>query len=110
MTGLPFIEIGLPDAERGLAFYREAFGWEVRGEGDARHFETADGPVGLHGGDDPSMVVYLPVPDLAPAIARVERAGGRVMGGVNDEPGFGRFATCADPQGVRFGQREKEPA
>ena len=103
----PFIEIGAPDADQVLSFFSAVMGWTVKDEGPQRWLDTPGGPVGAHGGDDPLAVVYLPVADLEAAIAAVRDNGGTVMGDINDEPGFGRFATCVDPQGVRFGLHQK---
>jgi predicted enzyme related to lactoylglutathione lyase len=44
----------------------------------------------------------LGVPDLDAEMADVTRLGGSAES-VNDEPGFGRFCICRDPEGIRFG-------
>ena len=107
MATWPFIEIGTGDAEGSRAFFADVMGWKVMGEGDQRYFHTPNGPIGLHGGGDAMMVVYFPVADLDAALGRVRAGGGDMKGQINDEPGFGRFATCVDPAGIRFGLHQK---
>jgi hypothetical protein len=51
---------------------------------------------------DPGICVFFGVPDLEKAIAKVKELGGEA-GEPTDEPGFGRFSFCKDPQGIRFG-------
>jgi len=47
--------------------------------------------------------IFFNVPDLMTAVARVKELGGETDAPGPDEPGFGRFCTCRDPQGIRFG-------
>ncbi|MFC6584377.1 VOC family protein [Sulfitobacter aestuariivivens] len=53
------------------------------------------------------MVPYLSVENIEVAVAKVKSAGGALMGEIADAPGYGRFATCTDPQGVRFGLHQE---
>ena len=67
-------------------------------------FETPSIQAGLHGNDpNPQFLIFFSVPDLDIAIARVRELGGEINESGNDEPGFGRFCSCRDPQGVLFG-------
>jgi hypothetical protein len=52
------------------------------------------------------FLVYFGVPDLEVAIADVNRLGGAAEI-PTDEPGFGRFCICRDPQGLRFGLHQR---
>ena len=67
-------------------------------------FETPGIKAGLHGNDTGyGTVVYFRVTDIEAAAARVRELGGKVEELGVDEPGFGRFYNCRDPQDVRFG-------
>jgi predicted enzyme related to lactoylglutathione lyase len=46
--------------------------------------------------------VFFGLADLEEAIADVSRPGGAAEA-PSEEPGFGRFCICRDPQGLRFG-------
>jgi uncharacterized protein len=65
--------------------------------------ETPGARGGLHD-DDPnhSIEIYFSVPDIETAVTRVRQAGGHADD-PRPEEGFGRFATCRDDQGARFG-------
>lgn len=107
VPGWPFIEIGTDEAEISRDFFSRVMGWPVAGEGEARYFDAPGGAVGLHGDDTPMMVVYFPVGDLEAGLSEVRSGGGEVVGDIDEEPGFGRFATCVDPRGVRFGLHQR---
>ena len=100
------MEIGTDDHGATKAFFAAVFDWSWKGEDERGWFENDSGPIGLHGGDAPMIVPYFPVADIDAAMERVRGAGGTVIGDVNREEGFGAFATCADPRGVRFGLHE----
>jgi len=48
---------------------------------------------------EPQFFIFFNVPDLMTAVARVKELGETDAPGP-DEPGFGRFCTCRDPQGL----------
>lgn len=110
MAGPDFIEIGTDNRDATSAFFADVMGWtwESMGEGPSGYFTDGTRMVGLHEEETPCMVPYLAVDDIDAAVARTESAGGSLMGSIADAPGFGRFATCADPRGVRFGFHQKE--
>ena len=100
-----FIELGSADAERSAAFFQRVFAWDFHpmGEGGG-WFQTPTIRVGLHGADpQPQIYVFFNVPDLEQAMARVRDAGGEAEPPQAETPGFGRFSSCRDPQGIRFG-------
>jgi predicted enzyme related to lactoylglutathione lyase len=100
-----YIEIGAGDAGKARAFLGELFGWDfhVMGTGPEGWFQTPSLKAGVHGNDaDPGILVFFSVPDLEAAIAKTRELGGEA-GDPTDEPGFGRFSICRDPQGIRFG-------
>jgi uncharacterized protein len=104
-----YIEIGVSDASKSRAFLEQMFGWEFHpfGLGAEGWFQTPSLKAGIHGGDpDWGFLVYFGVPDLEAAIADVNRLGGAAEV-PTDEPGFGRFRTRRDPQGLRFGLHQR---
>ena len=104
------VEIGTGDAAGTAAFWRDLMGWTFKPMGGAGEgwFEAGGSTVGLHGGDPQGgCLPYFAVDDLDVALGRMEELGGRREGDVAGEEGFGRFATCVDPQGNRFGLHER---
>lgn len=63
--------------------------------------------IGIHGGDpEKHFEVFFAVDDLAASTAKVTELGGRLIGEVHADAGFGKWIECADDQGVRFGLRQ----
>lgn len=108
MTGEPsYLELGVPDVDRAIAFYGAVLGWAVDPAAGMNEIRTPTLNVGIHGGDPAAhFEVLFRVPDLDAALTAVGAGGGEVLGKVNESPGFGRWAECRDDQGVRFGLRE----
>lgn len=105
MSGQPaHFEIGARDAKRARDFYGRLFGWTFRTtRGYDAWIDTPGVGGGLHGGDDASDIqIYFSVPDIEAAVKQV-----RELGGEAEEPGAegasGRYVSCRDNQGVRFG-------
>ena len=106
---ISYIEIGVSDASKSRAFLEQMFGWKFHplGQGAEGWFQTPSLKAGIHGGDPNwGFLVYFGVPDLEVAIADVNRLGGAAEAPI-DEPGFGRFCICRDPQGLRFGLHQR---
>lgn len=108
MPGEPsHFELGVPDARRAKAFYGELLGWTFQTtHGENAWIETGGVVGGLHDGDDESSIqMYFGVPDIEAAVRRV-----RELGGEAEDPGppdpSGRYVSCRDDQGVRFGLHE----
>jgi predicted enzyme related to lactoylglutathione lyase len=104
-----FIELGTSDTERSRPFFERVFGWSfhpmAQGGG---WFQAPSMRVGLHGDDPrPQIYIFFEVPDLEQAIALVREAGGEADPPAPEEPGFGRFSNCRDPQGIRFGLHQQ---
>jgi predicted enzyme related to lactoylglutathione lyase len=105
-----FLELGASgaDTSKTEAFFARVFGWTFnpmpRGSG---WFQAPLMRVGLHGNDtQPQIYVFLEVPDLERAMKLVREAGGEADPATN-EPGFGKFSNCRDPQGIRFGLHQR---
>jgi uncharacterized protein len=109
-----WIELGVPDLERAMEFYRALFGWEFE-VGPAEHQyatmcllhgRTAAGllvPGPEASATDGGWTVYLATGDCDGTAARVTRAGGTVVQAPADVGGQGRMAVCQDPVDARFG-------
>lgn len=104
-----FIEIGTDDPAAAKAFYTKLFGWSWKSMGDEGqgYFSDGDRQVGMHAEKTPCVVPYLLVDDIEATAQKVTDLGGSLYGEIADAPGFGRFATCADPCGARFGLHQK---
>lgn len=103
-----FVEIGTTDANRSRHFFAKVFGWPFHpmAEGSG-WFQAASMRLGLHGSDPaPQLYTFFEVSDLDQAILTVLDAGGEAEA-ATEEPGFGRFSICRDPQGIRFGLHQR---
>ena len=102
------LEIGADDAGRARDFFVDLFAWEYTTMDGGGRFDTGGVSTGLHGGDArPGIVVYFEVPDVAAVAARVRELGGEADEPSPEEPGYGRFAACTDPQDIRFGLHQR---
>ena len=104
-----FVELGSSNAESTRSFFERLFGWKfhpmAQGGG---WFQTPSMRIGLHGDDpEPQMYTFFEVPDLEKAVALVRESGGEAQTPGPEEPGFGRFSSCKDPHGIRFGLHQQ---
>src|SRR5919107_3061364 len=92
MSGEPsYIELGVPDADRAVTFYRAVLGWVVDPSAGMTQIETPTLSIGVHGADPGAhFEVLFAVPDIDAALAAVAAAGGEIISPVADSPGFGR--------------------
>ncbi len=103
------IELGAPDARLSREFFVGLFGWSDRPmPGESFYATSPTIGIGLHGHDDlRELVVYFAVADIDAAVARVRTLGGTAQDPGPAVPGFGRFAECRCPQGVKFGVHQR---
>lgn len=104
---IDYIEFNVTDIARTKAFYGSAFDWTFTDYGP-EYSEFQDGrltggfttlaPVKATGGP----LVILFADDLEDAVARVEKAGGRIVKPIFPFPGGRRFQ-FADPDGYELG-------
>ena len=112
-------EIPFDDGDRARAFYKSAFGWDVRELPDMGYTITTTGPVTdqgvpsepgfINGGmlqraapvDNP--VVTVDCADLDAALAKVEELGGTVVVGKQPVADMGFSAYFRDPEGNLMG-------
>ncbi|WP_406281462.1 VOC family protein [Embleya sp. NBC_00896] len=113
-TGVPcWVDLGVPDVEAGLAFYRALFGWEGEiGPAELGHYTTCTlrglpvaGMMGRMPGQEgpPAWTTYLAADDADAIVRKVTEAGGTVVSPAMDVMTFGRMAVAADPTGGVFG-------
>lgn len=106
-------ELATDDWESAWSFYSGLFGWrkdtamDMGGMGTYQIFNNGAHPVGAMFNRPPEIpascwCLYVSVPDLDAALARVTEHGGQVINGPMDVPGGDRIAQCLDPQGAMF--------
>ncbi|MEU4211782.1 VOC family protein [Streptomyces sp. NPDC026206] len=109
--GPNWLDLGTPDIDAAVSFYRGIFGWEFESAGpDAGGygFFRVDGrTVGAVGplteeGAGSAWTVYFRTTDADATAKAVEQAGGAVRFGPFDVFSAGRMAGFTDPAGARF--------
>ncbi len=98
-------------------FYREVFAWRIQHIPEMSYWmadtEGPEGNKGVNGGifqpeGEPSgwpgkVAVYIDVPSLEDALARIVAAGGQILLAHKEIPGMGAIALFADPDGRALG-------
>jgi predicted enzyme related to lactoylglutathione lyase len=101
---LVYFTIGVPDSERGRAFFQGVFGWEFApGNIEGGFHITSTNPSGgMHeGGSAPGFRPYFQVTDIAAAAERIRSLGG-TAGEIKGSAESGMYADCSDDQGTQF--------
>ena len=106
-----WIDLGVPDLDRALAFYGAVFGWEfdVGPEETGRYtmcFLRGRRVAAISAIHDPARVfwnVYLATDDCDGTTERAREAGGTVLMEPMDVMSDGRMAIVRDPVGAQFG-------
>lgn len=113
-NGTPtWIDIGIPDLDRAMEFYRALFGWEYEvGPPETGRYTTCrlDGrrAAAMMPNPDPSATsfwwnVYFAADDCDDSARRAVDAGGTVLQEPMDVMDQGRMAIVRDPTGAQFG-------
>jgi predicted enzyme related to lactoylglutathione lyase len=113
-NGTPtWIDLGIPDLERAMAFYGALFGWEFEvGPPETMRYTQCllDGrqAAGLAENPDPDATafwwnVYLATDDCDHTAKRITDAGGTLIQPPMDVMDQGRMAIAEDPVGAQFG-------
>jgi predicted enzyme related to lactoylglutathione lyase len=109
-------EIPVDDPERGVAFYRTAFGWPLEKWGPVDYWTTPGGDgegiggaLTVRGQEAPAVVVYISVDDIDAALASIEAAGGRRLSERMPIPTVGWMALFQDSEGNRVGVFQSDP-
>jgi predicted enzyme related to lactoylglutathione lyase len=101
---LALVHLGVPDADRAMAFFGALFGWQaerVLYQGHVNHY-TLNTSVTVRLIGDPEAVAVRPnyrVADVAAAVGAIEAGGGRVTAS-ELAPDGGGWAQAEDDQGV----------
>ena len=93
-----FFDIAGPDAAKLMEFYAGNFGWSI----DANNLIKAGSLDGALRQDPPEKIIYIGVPDLDAAMAKVNASGGKVITPKIPIP-TGTFVLFTDPAGNRMG-------
>jgi len=114
MARITWFEYFTKDAEKDLAFYKEAFGWESQKWGDMDYWLVMTGDKaepGIDGaialppmeGMTQQVVNTISVDDNDAFTAKAVAAGGTVAVPKRAVPGSGWLTYIADPAGILFG-------
>jgi predicted enzyme related to lactoylglutathione lyase len=110
---LCYLQIPAVDVAESAQFYRSAFGWNIRTDGDgSTAFDDGVGEVsgswvtGRPPSSEAGLVLYVMVGDAAAAVARVEQAGGEIVRPLARE-GDELIAWFRDPAGNIMGVYEQ---
>jgi predicted enzyme related to lactoylglutathione lyase len=107
-----WIDLGVPDLDRAMAFYGAVFGWDfdVGPEEYGRYTSCmlrGRRVAALSGEHDPDVGcfwnVYLATPDCDGTVERARAAGGVLLVQPMDVMDQGRMAIVRDPVGAQFG-------
>lgn len=106
-----WIDLTVPNADQVRDFYSAVAGWTAQPVNMGEYVDYAMSPPGsqnpiagvcfargVNHGLPPCWLVYITVPNLAAAMAQVERRGGRIIR--PPVPGAGYFAVIQDPGGA----------
>ena len=97
------------DGKRSQEFYASLFGWKVDANNPMNYGLVSAEPGGGIGGGiaqspmAPRVTVYVAVADLAAALRKAERLGGKTLMEPHQVPGGPRIAMFADPDGNSIG-------
>lgn len=105
-------ELATRDWQAAWSFYSDVFGWQETSRMDMGEMgfyqmfgRGAHSLGGMFNGPEEMPVgwlVYIRVPDVNEAAAKVKELGGKVLRGPMEVPGGDFVAQCMDPQGVAF--------
>ena len=117
-----WFELHTTDHAGAVAYYREAFGWQVELVSDSPEFRYAvlaaggrqyagimDATAYAPAGTPAHWAVYFGARDVDALVARVLEHGGSVVNPAEDTP-YGRLAVVADPLGTPFRLVSQPPA
>lgn len=107
-----WFDVPADDLERAKKFYRSLFGWKF-GKFPAAvdeywHIDTGGAGASPDGGLLPRMhpghtiTIYVTVPSVDKAVAKVQKLGGTICKPKTAVPGMGYFAICEDTEHNAF--------
>ncbi len=109
-TPIVFFDIAGPDLSTLIPFYRAVFGWDANERGGLS--VPVNGPplMGTFRPDPAETMLYLGVPDITAALAKVVEHGGKVAAPRFEVPGVVVLGMFHDPAGNRLGLVEMDGA
>lgn len=102
-TPIVFFDIAGPDIASQSAFYRTVFGWEVGPTGSVSVPVISNPLMGALRNDPAERMIYLGVPDVTAALAKVGANGGKTFAPRFVVPGVVILGLFTDPAGNRMG-------
>ena len=112
-------EIPFDDKARAMQFYTECFGWQLADMPEMQYVMASTTevdeqqmprePGAINGGlfqrpaEAPYPTIYVAVPSIDEALAKVERSGGKVVTPNTQIPGMGAYARVTDTEGNIIG-------
>src|SRR5688572_27133224 len=115
MAKVVHFEVPFDDKARAMKFYSDALGWQLQDMPEMNYVMALTTPVGkdqmptapgaINGGltqrpkEAPAPVIYVDVPSIDDAIAKVQSAGGKVVTPKTPIPGMGAYARITDTEG-----------
>lgn len=119
MDKVVHFEIPFDDKKRAMAFYSEAFGWQLADMPEMSYVMAVTAPVNeqqmpsepgaINGGlfqrpkEAPHPCLYVGVASVEQAIKKVQAAGGKVVTPRTPIPGMGAYGRVADTEGNVLG-------
>ena len=120
-----YFDFTVKDLDTAKSFFEHVFDWRLekfsgmpydyyRIQAGAEDEPGIDGGIGAIAATPtaerkPLTQVTIPVSSVDDCIARIEKAGGKVIEPKIPIPGIGWFAACAEPGGLLFGVMEADP-
>ncbi len=118
MPRVVHFEIPADKPERAVAFYKNAFQWDIKQWGTEKYWLASTGPkdqMGIDGAIMPRMkpdqvtVNTIGVENLDASIAKVKKAGGKIIGEKMKIPEVGWFVYAVDTEGNQIGILQPDP-
>lgn len=119
MAKVVHFEIPFDDKPRAMKFYAETLGWKLTDMPQMSYVmaETTEvneqqmpkDPGAINGGlfqrpkEAPHPVIYVAVDSIDDMLAKVQKAGGKVVTPNTPIPGMGAYARVSDPEGNVIG-------
>ncbi len=102
-----WFEVGGKDAAKTQKWYSDLFGWKVDADNPMNYGQVPapEGAIGggLYAQGDPTVCIYVEVPDLEPTLKKAEDLGGKTVNEPMEVPGGPTVAHFADPVGNVIG-------
>jgi uncharacterized glyoxalase superfamily protein PhnB len=101
--------LGVTDGDRASRFFADLFGWEIEAghQPGGFHIASVTPPGGIHQSDTPTKTLYIRVPDIQAAVARVRELGGTATDPEQFDSGWD--STCTDGYGTEFNLSQPAP-